>query len=45
MPEPSTYGAILGAVGLGLVAWRKRRAAKAGGLVVNKPAAHLPLRD
>jgi len=24
-PEPSTYGAILGAMGLGLWAWRKRR--------------------
>jgi len=24
-PEPATYGALLGAVGLGLVAWRKRR--------------------
>jgi|GEM_PF-2882075 len=24
MPEPTTYGAILGTVGLGLVAWRKR---------------------
>jgi len=24
-PEPSTYGAILGAVGIGLWAWRKRR--------------------
>jgi len=24
-PEPGTYGAILGAVGIGLVAWRKRR--------------------
>jgi len=24
-PEPSTYGAILGAVGLGLVVWQKRR--------------------
>jgi len=24
-PEPATYGAILGAVGLGLVVWRKRR--------------------
>jgi len=23
-PEPATYGAILGAVGIGLVAWRKR---------------------
>jgi len=25
MPEPATYGAILGAVGLGLFAWRKHR--------------------
>jgi len=25
MPEPSTYGAILGAAGLALVAWRKRK--------------------
>jgi len=25
MPEPTTYGAILGAVGLGLITWRKRR--------------------
>jgi len=25
LPEPSTYGAILGATGLGLWAWRKRR--------------------
>jgi len=25
LPEPSTYGAILGAVGLTLVVWRKRR--------------------
>jgi len=25
MPEPSTYGAILGAVGIGLWTWRKRR--------------------
>jgi len=24
-PEPSTYGAILGTVGIGLVVWRKRR--------------------
>jgi len=24
LPEPSTYGAIFGAVGLGLVAWRRR---------------------
>jgi len=24
MPEPSTYGAILGAMGLGFVAWRKK---------------------
>jgi len=24
-PEPSTYGAILGAVGIGLVVWRRRR--------------------
>jgi len=24
-PEPATYGAILGTLGLGLVAWRKRR--------------------
>jgi len=24
-PEPSTYGAILGAVGLGLVVWRRRK--------------------
>jgi len=29
-PEPSTYGAILGAVGLGLVAWRRRRKSLAG---------------
>jgi len=27
-PEPSTYGAILGAVGLGLWTWRKRRRQK-----------------
>jgi len=27
-PEPSTYGAILGAVSIGLVAWRKKRQAK-----------------
>jgi len=27
-PEPSTYGAILGAVGLGLVVWRKRHRTK-----------------
>jgi len=26
-PEPSTYGAILGAVGIGLWTWRRRRAA------------------
>jgi len=26
-PEPSTYGAILGATGLGLVAWRRRKRA------------------
>jgi len=26
-PEPSTYGAILGAVGLGLAVWRKRKGA------------------
>jgi len=26
-PEPSTYGAILGAVGLGLVVWKRRRKA------------------
>ncbi|KXU36883.1 hypothetical protein AXK12_02720 [Cephaloticoccus capnophilus] len=26
LPEPSTYGAILAAAGIGLVAWRKRRA-------------------
>jgi len=25
MPEPTTYGAILGAVGIGLVAWRRRK--------------------
>jgi len=25
LPEPSTYGAILGAVGIGLVVWRNRR--------------------
>jgi len=25
LPEPSTYGAILGAVGLGFFAWRKKR--------------------
>jgi len=25
LPEPETYGAILGAVGLGLAVWRKRR--------------------
>jgi len=33
MPEPSTYGAILGAVGLGLVAWRRKRRR------ANEPAA------
>jgi len=27
-PEPETYGAILGAVGLGLAVWRKRRRAR-----------------
>jgi len=27
LPEPATYGAILGAAGLGLWTWRKRRAA------------------
>jgi len=27
-PEPSTYGAILGAVGLALVAWRRKRRRK-----------------
>jgi len=31
-PEPTTYGAILGAVGIGLVVWQRRRRA-------NKPAA------
>ncbi|KXU35539.1 hypothetical protein AXK11_05980 [Cephaloticoccus primus] len=25
LPEPSTYGALLGTLGLGVVAWRKRR--------------------
>jgi len=25
LPEPSTYGAIFGGVGLGLIAWRRRR--------------------
>jgi len=25
LPEPATYGAILGIVGLGLITWRKRR--------------------
>jgi len=28
-PEPATYGAILGALGLGLVVWRKRRQRRA----------------
>jgi len=40
-PEPSTYSAILGAVGIGLVVWqkRRRRAAKTDALVANTPAA------
>jgi len=28
MPEPSTYGAIFGAVGIGLVVWRRKRRSK-----------------
>jgi len=24
-PEPATYGAILGAIGIGLVVWQKRK--------------------
>jgi len=40
-PEPATYGAILGAVGIGLVVWRKkgRRRAKATALVSNERGA------
>lgn len=30
IPEPSTYAAIVGALALGLVAWRRRQAAAAG---------------
>jgi len=30
LPEPATYGAIFGAVGFGLTAWRKRRRLKGG---------------
>jgi len=38
-PEPSTYGAILGAVGLGLVVWRRRRTIKQGDLNRTVPKA------
>jgi len=38
-PEPSTYGAILGVVGIGLVAWRRRRTTKQGDLNRTVPQA------
>jgi len=38
-PEPSTYGAILGAVGVGLLAWRKRRRRNAAPSSTHSPAA------
>jgi len=42
-PEPSTYGAILAALGTGLVVWRKRRkqAAEAKALVGDECAAQI----
>ncbi|WP_197456951.1 autotransporter-associated beta strand repeat-containing protein [Cephaloticoccus capnophilus] len=36
LPEPSTYGALLAAAGIALVAWRKKRAAKASPLTATQ---------